>query len=62
MFSKQLAITKLKLEEILELPTSGYMEDISLAHEQIGGLIERLEISKDGTNYLIDTDKELKYI
>ena len=35
-FSKQLAISKLKLEEILELPTSGYMEDISLAYEQIG--------------------------
>ena len=30
-FSKQLAISKLKLEEIMELPTSGYMEDISLA-------------------------------
>ena len=39
------------------------MEDISLAYEQIGGLIERLEISKDGTtDYLIDTDKKLTYI
>ena len=47
-FSKQLAIAKLKLEEILELSASGYNEDISLAHEQIGGLIKRLEISKWG--------------
>ena len=37
-FSKQLAISKLKLEEILKLPTGGYIEDISLAYEQIGGL------------------------
>ena len=38
-FSKQLAISKLKLEEILELPTGGHMEDISLTYEQIGGLL-----------------------
>jgi len=36
-FSKQLAIAKLKLEEILELSTSGYNKDISLTYEQIGG-------------------------
>jgi len=47
-FSKQLAIAKLKLEELLELSASGYNEDISLAYEQIGGLIKRLEISKWG--------------
>ena len=62
-FSKQLAISKLKLEEIMELPTSGYMEDISLAYEQIGGLIKRLEILKDGTtSHLIDSDREVKYM
>ena len=39
------------------------MEDISLANEQIGALISRLEKSKDGTiDYLIETDKELEYI
>ena len=59
-FSKLLAISKLKFEEILELSTSGYMEDISLASEQIGGLIKRLEISKDGTtSHLIDADRDL---
>ena len=35
-FSKQLAVAKIKLEEILELSTSGYVEDISLANKQIG--------------------------
>ena len=48
-FSKQLAKFKLKLEEILELPTRGYMEGTSLVYELIGGLIKRLKISKDGT-------------
>ena len=39
------------------------MENISLAYEQIGGLIKRLKISKDGTtSYLIDTDRDVKYI
>ena len=62
-FTKQLAVAKIKLEEILELSTSGYVEDISLANEQIGALISRLEKSKDGTiDYLIDIDKELEYI
>jgi len=62
-FSKQLVIAKLKLDEILELSTSGYNEDISLAYEQTGGLIKRLEILKDGTtDYLIDTGKDLEYI
>ena len=62
-YGKQLVIAKLKLEEILELSSSGYMEDISLAYEQIGGLIKRLETSKDGTtDYLIDADKDLEYI
>jgi len=32
-FSKQLAIAKLKLDEILELSNSEYNEDISLAYE-----------------------------
>ena len=60
---KQLAISKLKLEEIMELPTTGYMEDISLPYEQIAGLIKRLEISKDGsTSHLIDSDRDLEYI
>ena len=62
-FSKQLAVSKLNLEEIMELPTSGDMEDISLAYEQIGGLIKRLEILKDGTlNHLIDADRDVKCI
>lgn len=62
-FTKQLAVAKIKLEEILELSTSGYVEDISLANEQIGALISRLEKSKDGTiDYLIEIDKELEYI
>ena len=62
-FSKQLAKSKLKLEEILELPTRGYMEGTSLAYELIGGLIKRLKISKDGTvNHLIDADRDLEYI
>ena len=62
-FTKQLAVAKIKLEEILELSTSGYVEDISLANEQIGTLISRLEKSKDGTiDYLIDIEKELEYI
>ena len=39
------------------------MEDISLAYEKIGGLIKRLEISKDGTtSHLIDSDRDLEYI
>ena len=60
-FTKQLAVAKIKLEEILELSTSGYVEDISLANEQIGALISRLEKSKDGTiDYLIEIDKELE--
>lgn len=60
-FSKQLAIAKLKLDEILELSNSEYNEDVSLAYEQIGGLIKRLELSKDGTtDYLIDTGKDLE--
>ena len=47
----------------MELPTSGYMEDISLAYEQIGGLIKLLEILKDGTtSHLIDSDRDVKYI
>ena len=62
-FNKQLAVAKIKLEEILELSTSGYVEDISLANEQIGALISRLENQKDGTiDFLIETDKELEYI
>ena len=62
-FSKQLAIAKLKLDEILELSNSEYNEDVSLAYEQIGGLIKRLELSKDGTtDYLIDMGKDLEYI
>ena len=62
-FSKQLAVANIKLEEISELSNSGYVEDISLANEQIGALISRLEKSKDGTiDYLIKTDKELEYI
>ena len=62
-FTKQLAVAKIKLEEILELSTSGYVEDISLANEQIGALISRLEKSKDGTiDYLTEIDKELEYI
>ena len=39
---KQRATSKLKLEEILELSTRGYMEGTSLAYELIGGLIKRL--------------------
>ena len=62
-FGKQLATSKLKLEEILELSTSGYIEGTSLAYELIGGLIKRLKISKDGTlNHLIDADRDLEYI
>ena len=62
-FGKQLATSKLKLEEILELPTRGYMEGTSLVYELIGGLIKRLKISKDGTlNHLIDADRDLEYI
>ena len=62
-FNKQLAVANIKLEEISELSNSGYVEDISLANEQIGALISRLEKSKDGTiDYLIETDKELEYI
>ena len=39
------------------------MEDISLAYEETGGLIKRLEISKDGaTSHLIDSDRDLEYI
>lgn len=57
------AVANIKLEEISELSNSGYVEDISLANEQIGALISRLEKSKDGTiDYLIETDKELEYI
>ena len=62
-FDKQLAIAKLKVEEILELSTSGYNEDILLAYEQIGGLIKPLETSKDRTiDYLVDMDKDLEHI
>ena len=62
-FNKQLAVANIKLEEISELSNSSYVEDISLANEQIGALISRLEKSKDGTiDYLIETDKELEYI
>ena len=62
-FNKQLAVANIKLEEILKLSNSSYVEDISLANEQIGALISRLEKSKDGTiDYLIETDKELEYI
>ena len=57
-FNKQLAVAKIKLEEISGLSNSGYVEDISLVNEQIGALISRLEKSKDGTiDYLIETDK-----
>ena len=42
-FNKQLAVANIKLEEISELSNSGYVEDISLANEQIGALISRLE-------------------
>ena len=57
-FSKQRATSKLKLEEILELSTRGYMEGTSLACELIGGLIKRLKILKDGTiNHLIDANR-----
>ena len=53
-FNKQLEVAKLKLEEIRELSLSEHMEDISLAHDQIGALITRLEKSKEGTvEYLI---------
>ena len=62
-FNKQLAVANIKLEEISELSNSGYVKDISLANEQIGTLISRLEKSKDRTiDYLIETDKELVYI
>lgn len=56
-YRKQLAIAKLKLHEILELSGSELMEDVSLASNQIGELIKRLETSKDGTtDCLIDKD------
>lgn len=35
-YRKQLAIAKLKLDEILELSGSELMEDVSLASNQIG--------------------------
>lgn len=62
-YGKQLAIAKLKLDGILELSGSEFMEDVSLAYNQIGELIKRLEMSKDGTtDCLIDEDKDLEYI
>ena len=62
-FSKQLAIAKFKLEEIMGLSASECMKDISLAYDQIGELIQRLERSRDGTtDYLIEMDKDLEYI
>ena len=62
-YGKQLAIAKLKLDEILELSGSEFTEDVSLAYNQIGELIKRLEMSKDGTSdCLIDADKDLEYI
>ena len=39
------------------------MEGTSLAYELIGGLIKRLQISKDGTtSHLIDANRDLEYI
>ena len=62
-FNKQLEVAKLKLEEIRELSLSEHMEDISLAHDQIGALIANLEKSKEWTvEYLIELDKDLEYI
>ena len=52
-FNKQLAVANIKLEEISELSNSGYVEDISLANEQIGALISRLEKSKDGQSIIL---------
>ena len=47
----------------MELSSSEYVEDVTLAYEQIGGIISRLEKSKDGTtDYLIESDKPLEYI
>ena len=53
---KQLAIAKLKLDDILELSGSEFFEDASLAYNRIGELIKNLEMSKDGTtDCLIDS-------
>ena len=39
------------------------MEGNSLAFEQIGGLLKRLKIPRDGTtSHLIDADRDVKYI
>lgn len=60
-YRKQLAIAKLKCDEISELSGSEFMEDVSLAYNQIGELIKHLETSKDGTTAcLIDEDKDLR--
>lgn len=56
-FTKQLAIAKLKVKPILQLSAREHPEDVSLAYEQIGELIKRLERSKQATgDYLMETD------
>ena len=62
-FNKQIAIADLKLEEIRELSTSEDTEDVSIAYEQIGELIKRLEKCKDETaEYLLEADKDFEHI
>ena len=62
-FRKQLEIAKIKLEEIVELSNSEDAEDVSVAYEQIGELVKRLEKAKDATtDCLMEEDKDLEYI
>ncbi|XP_002734893.1 uncharacterized protein LOC100366659 [Saccoglossus kowalevskii] len=62
-FARQLTIAKLKLEEITELSQSECTADITMAYEQVGELLKRLEHSRDQTTeYLLDKESELEYV
>jgi len=50
-FNKQLAVAKIKPEEILELSTSGYVEDISLANERVDFAFGKIKGQDNRSSY-----------